>query len=319
MAILSKGHTFADGDDVTSTKANNLVDQATFVSGASGTTDDSSLEVNSSGRLQVKDSGITTGKIGASAVTTAKLANATATTDGVTFPKIRHISDMTVIGNVSGVATSPSEVTIFDEDDMASASDTALATQQSIKAYVARNIAQQTLTGTNSVYNHSSEAVSPVEGTKGDDEAFWLVTDDNGDSLDVSLSIATDSKVAVQVYTHTDTNEGNVGVAFKLQRSTNGGTSWSDLALGDASSTRVRCTYFVGNAIYQRSVQSGAYTYIDTPSAASVRYRVVYTCHPFYYLYLNRDYGLDSNGDAGVVSTAEYRCSSNIIIEELKQ
>ena len=137
MAILSKGHTFADGDDVTSTKANNLVDQATFVSGASGTTDDSTLEVNGSGRLQVKDSGITTGKIGASAVTTAKLANSTTTTDGVTFPKMRYIADMRVIGNVSGGSTYPAEVQILDEDDMASDSATSLATQQSIKAYTA--------------------------------------------------------------------------------------------------------------------------------------------------------------------------------------
>ena len=136
MAILSKGHTFADGDDVTSTKANNLVDQATFVSGASGTTDDSSLEVNGSGRLQIKASGVTTGKLAASAVTTAKLANSTATTDGVTFAKIQYLSDMTVIGNVSGGATVPAEVSILDEDDMASNSATSLASQQSIKAYV---------------------------------------------------------------------------------------------------------------------------------------------------------------------------------------
>ena len=136
MAVLSKGHTFADGDDVTSTKANNLVDQATFVSGASGTTDDSTLEVNGSGRLQVKDSGITTGKIGASAVTTAKLANSTTTTDGVTFSKIRYIDNLKVIGNVSGGATTPSEVSILDEDNMSSNSATSLATQQSIKAYV---------------------------------------------------------------------------------------------------------------------------------------------------------------------------------------
>jgi len=136
MAVLSKGQTFADGDDVTHTKLNNLVDAATFVSGSSGTTDDSSLEVNGSGRLQVKASGVTTGKIAASAVTTAKIANSTATTDGVTFPKMRYLSDMTVIGNVSGGETTPSEVTILDEDNMASDSDTSLATQQSIKAYV---------------------------------------------------------------------------------------------------------------------------------------------------------------------------------------
>lgn len=135
MAVLSKGQTFADGDDVTHTKLNNLVDAATFVSGSSGTTDDSTLEVNGSGRLQIKDSGVTTGKIGASAVTTAKIASSTSASDGVTFAKIQYLSDMTVIGNVSGGATTPTEISILDEDDMASDSDTALCTQQSIKAF----------------------------------------------------------------------------------------------------------------------------------------------------------------------------------------
>lgn len=172
MAILSKGHTFADGDDVTSTKANNLVDQATFVSGASGTTDDSTLEVNGSGRLQVKDSGITTGKIGASAVTTAKLANSTTTTDGVTFSKIRYIDNLKVIGNVSGGATTPSEVSILDEDDMASDSATSLVTQQSVKAYVDAELASgaidagqswQDFTGSRSVNtNYTNSTGGPI-------------------------------------------------------------------------------------------------------------------------------------------------------------
>jgi hypothetical protein len=86
--------------------------------------------------LQVKDSGITTGKIGASAVNTTKIASSTSASDGVTFAKIQYLSDMTVIGNVSGGASAPTGVSILDEDDMSSDSATSLATQQSIKAYV---------------------------------------------------------------------------------------------------------------------------------------------------------------------------------------
>jgi hypothetical protein len=81
MAILSKGNTFSDGDQVTSTSLNNLVDNAAFVAGSSGTTDDETLEVNGSGRLQVK--AIQTGNIANGAVTTAKIAD-----DGVTTAKI---------------------------------------------------------------------------------------------------------------------------------------------------------------------------------------------------------------------------------------
>ena len=54
----------------------------------------------------------------------------------MTKAKIENVADYKVLGNVSGAAAAPQEVAILDEDDMVSDSDTALATQQSIKAYV---------------------------------------------------------------------------------------------------------------------------------------------------------------------------------------
>ena len=85
-----------------------------------------------------------------SAVTanTAKVSNATHTGDvtgstaltiannAVTFAKMQTISNLRVIGNVSGAIATPSTVNIRDEDNMVSNDSTALATQQSIKAYV---------------------------------------------------------------------------------------------------------------------------------------------------------------------------------------
>jgi hypothetical protein len=136
MAILSKGVNFSDGDQVTSGNLDNLVDNATFVSGGSGTTDDTSLEVTGAGRLAIKDSGVSSSKIASSAVTTAKIADATGTSDGVTFAKMRQLENMKTIGNVSGSTAAPTQVSILDEDDMSSDSATSLATQQSIKAYV---------------------------------------------------------------------------------------------------------------------------------------------------------------------------------------
>jgi hypothetical protein len=136
MAILTKGQTFSSTDDVTSTKLHNLVDSATFVSGSSGATDDSTLEVSGGGQLRIKDLGVTSSKLAASAVTTSKLANSTSASDGVTYAKIQQVANMRVIGNTSGSLAAPSEVSILDEDNMATDSSTALATQQSIKAYV---------------------------------------------------------------------------------------------------------------------------------------------------------------------------------------
>ena len=157
MAVISKGTTFATGDQVTAGKLNNLADAATFASGA---VDSVSTQL-SSGAIIVKDGGVSTAKIADDAVTTAKIASDAVTTteiadanvttakiadsnvttakiadSNVTKAKIENVANMKVLGNTSGSAAAPQEVAILDQDDMSSDSATALATQQSIKAYV---------------------------------------------------------------------------------------------------------------------------------------------------------------------------------------
>jgi hypothetical protein len=164
MAILTKGTTFVTGDSATSTKLNNLVDNAAFVSGASGTTDDSTLEVNGSGRLQVKDAGITSAKlatdsvtaikINADAVTTAKILDANVTaakiaSDAVTTAKIldanvttAKIADANITApKLSGAQTGTAPVygvrafVVFDATrNDAGGSDTANTARYLIKA-----------------------------------------------------------------------------------------------------------------------------------------------------------------------------------------
>ena len=118
MPIINKGTAFSNGEQLTADKLNDLVDLATFDQSA---TDSASTTVNTSGQIAVKDSGVSTSKIADANVTKAKIEN---------------VADYKVLGNVSGTAAAPAEVAILDEDDMVSNSDTALATQQSIKAYV---------------------------------------------------------------------------------------------------------------------------------------------------------------------------------------
>jgi len=240
MAILNKGQTFSDGEQVTSTKLNTAVDGATFAAGA---VDDVSTQL-SGGAIIVKDGGVTTAKIADDGVTTAKIADSNITTSkiadnnvitskiadsnvttakitdsgvtttkiaddavttskiadsgvttakiadsnvttakiadsnittakiandnvttskiannnvttskiansnittekiansNVTKGKIENVANMKVLGNTSGSSAAPQEVSILDEDNMSSNSNTAIPTQQSVKSYVGNN------------------------------------------------------------------------------------------------------------------------------------------------------------------------------------
>ena len=138
MPIINKGTAFSNGEQLTADKINNLLDLAEFNQSA---TDSASTTVNSASQIIVRDSGVTTAKLATDAVETAKIKDANVTTAkiadaNVTKAKIEDVADYKVLGNVSGAAAAPAEVAILDEDDMVSNSATALATQQSIKAYV---------------------------------------------------------------------------------------------------------------------------------------------------------------------------------------
>jgi hypothetical protein len=121
MAIINTNGSFTASGTVTSTTLNAVADGATF----NDPVDETTLELITSGpddgKLRIKTGGVDTNQIAGSAVTRAKIEN---------------VADMKVLGNTSGSAAAPQEVDVLDEDDMTSDSPTALATQQSIKAYV---------------------------------------------------------------------------------------------------------------------------------------------------------------------------------------
>jgi hypothetical protein len=145
MSVITTGKTFANGEQLSADKLNLMLDNATFSNDA---VDLTSTFVDSNGAIVVKDGGVTTSKLADTSVTTAKISDS-----NVTKAKIEDVDDMKVLGNTSGSATSPQEVSVLDEDDMVSDSATALATQQSIKAYVdsAPNFTPSTYAGGESV------------------------------------------------------------------------------------------------------------------------------------------------------------------------
>ena len=85
---------------------------------------------------KIDDSAVTTAKIDDSAVTTAKLATSSSKSTGVTFAKMQHISTDKILGRTSSGDGDVQEINFLDEDNMSSNSNTSVATQQSIKAYV---------------------------------------------------------------------------------------------------------------------------------------------------------------------------------------
>ena len=118
MAVITSGKTFANGEQLSADKLNQVITAATF--NATDAVDGSTMTLIG-GAMAVADGGIATAKIADSAVTKAKIEN---------------VANMKALGNTSGSAVAPQEVAILDENDMSSDSDTSLATQQSIKAYV---------------------------------------------------------------------------------------------------------------------------------------------------------------------------------------
>jgi hypothetical protein len=161
------------------------------------------VTITNAGAVTIANSAVTTAKLAADAVTGAKIAddaiNSEHYVDGsidtahiadsqVTLGKMANLDNMRVIGNTSGGAATPAAVTILDEDNMASDSNTALATQQSIKAYVDNEISTSgggTVTGV----DLTGDSGSFTEQTSGVTIEFATgagITSSVGDDIDGS-------------------------------------------------------------------------------------------------------------------------------------
>jgi|TARA_R100001530_G_scaffold28654_3_gene22672 hypothetical protein len=344
MPDLSRGHTYSSGDEVNHSNLNNLVGNATINDNSITTAKIASGQVTTT---EILDGTIATGDIDDDAITYAKIQD-TVTDNRVlgagtagTVSEVQVNSDMLATDSVATAKVADNAITLAKLEDGTQGdilyygadgaparlgfgtSGQVLKTQGTGANPVwATNIpafAQASLTGTARVYNHSSESVDPVEGTRYDDEAFWLVEDDNSDSMDLSLTVASGSKVKLTIDLETDTNDGNTCVPVRVQRTVDSGTTWTDLPRGDAAATRVRVAFTTQHGSGHRNNGRSTWHYIDTPASTSVRYRVIYSPYPGNYLYLNREYSVDSDGDSGGTSTGEYRSTSYFLLEEIQQ
>ena len=137
MAVIVSGKTFANGEQLTAAKINNITALSTF--DPTNSVDNASTDVVG-GAIVVRDLGITVGKIADLAVSTAKIA-ALAVTEakigGSAVTEAKIASDAVTTAKILDANVTFAKLTdVIDDDTMATATSTNIATSESIKAYV---------------------------------------------------------------------------------------------------------------------------------------------------------------------------------------
>ena len=171
MGVIDSGHNsgsgFTTNEQVTAANLNSHVNDSTFDSTA---VDDNTIEIyNSSGTIRLKDS--------------------SSKTTGTTFAKMQHISTAKVLGRTTAGEGDVEEVSLLDEDDMSSDSATAVATQQSIKAYV------------NSQAIGVGQTWQNVASSRSNNTAFQNTT---GRPIQVCISFTSDGSTTLNVQVSSD-------------------------------------------------------------------------------------------------------------------
>ena len=201
--------------------------------------DNSTIEINSDA-VRIKDLGVTTAKLADSAVTTAKIADSNVTTlkiadTNVTFAKIQNIATMTVIGRVAAGSGVASEISIINDNTMASATSSNLPTAGSVKAYVDDRIASLGNLEGGFAAGSATNFPTSVGGTKKGD--YWYVTSAGtvqgvvlniGDVLIAAIDSASPTSAADWIFLESNRDQATEtvkGVAeIATQAETNAGT-----------------------------------------------------------------------------------------------
>jgi hypothetical protein len=205
MAILSKGTAFTAAQQVTSSNLNSLVDNAQFVSGASGTTDDSTLEVNGGGRLQAKDLGITAAKLSANSVTTTKVS------DGAITPAKLSTGAPTWDG------TSTMTLTFADVDSIFTIENSESTSNRNPGLYVDNYNGSESGAPLIQMRQARGTKASPTASQSGDSCGIVIFTGHNGTNFD---QVARISVSAAENFSGSQT-----GVTMRFLTTASGGTA----------------------------------------------------------------------------------------------
>lgn len=184
--------------------------------------------------------------------------------------------------------------TILDEDTMSSDSATALATQQSIKAYV------DSASGGGKVLQTATAAKTDTFTTTS--TSFTVVTGLATSSL---TPADTNSKFLVLAQI---SYSGTSSQHLRLERQIGGG-GWSAVSVGDAAGSRPQATTGINMPTTADFVGSSVVAFLDSPATASgVEYRIAIKAQSSTTAYINR--GQTDTDDA---NHARYTCNITAI------
>ena len=213
--------------------------------------DNTTIEVDGSNNVRIKDLGVTTAKLNTDAVTTIKILD-----KNVTFAKIQDIPTLTVIGNLSGSTATPSAISVVT--DFTSPLNTNIPTTLAVKNYVDTTVGS--LGNLEGGFNATS-ATLPVAagGTKKGD--YWYVTvagTPSGVSPSVTLAV------------------GDVVIANQDNASTTNSSQWIFLETNQqqATTTIVGITrYATGTETQNQTEGSAAVTPLGLASLTATETR----------------------------------------------
>lgn len=193
--------------------------------------DNTTIEVDGSNNVRIKDLGVTTAKLNTDAVTTIKILD-----KNVTFAKIQDVPTLTVIGNLSGSTGTPSNVSVVT--DFTNPLNTNIPTTLAVKNYVDTTVGSL---GNLEGGFDATNATLPVGagGTKKGD--YWYVTvagTPSGVSPSVTLAV------------------GDVVIANQDNASTTNSTQWIFLETNQQQAT----TTIVGITRYATGVETQGQT-----------------------------------------------------------
>ena len=236
--------TFAGGNSITSTLSGDTV---TFA--LNKAIDVNTISSSDSSMLEVQDSMRVTGSL---------ITNIISSDDSTALT----VNDSLIVANSLSFQGGVSVSNILDEDNMASNSATALATQQSIKAYVDSQISgSNTITLGDDASSVISLDLDGILNVKGGNSITSVV---NGDTLTFKL----DDVITVDEITAKDSSAININSPIQVRGNINTDTS---LTIAGATVTSIKDEdNFASNSATALATQQSIKAYVDSVSGGSL-------------------------------------------------